>query len=93
MYVASQYCNWDVILSLITYAYKTGNHEPTGYSPFYVVYVRLPLYFLHALLPLPPHNIEKICRKFSVVLKDLAAFLGLAHFARKKSKKYVTILK
>lgn len=40
MYVGVKHKNWDAILPFMTYAYNTALGETTGFSPFYLLYVR-----------------------------------------------------
>lgn len=44
MYVSSDNQDWDVALPFITFAYNSSSHEPAGYSPFYILVGRDPLY-------------------------------------------------
>lgn len=56
MYVDSDHKNWDEILPFITFAYNTAQHETTGYSPFYLLYARVPRSCLDTILPFSLHN-------------------------------------
>lgn len=49
MYVASNHKNWDDVLPFITYAFNTAQHETTGHSPFFLLYVRPPRYTLDTI--------------------------------------------
>lgn len=51
MFVDSKHKNWDAILPFMTYAYNTALHETTGFSPFYLLYIRPPRTTLDAILP------------------------------------------
>lgn len=51
MYVDSKHKNWDAILPFMTYAYNTALHETTGFSPFYLLYIRPPRTTLDTILP------------------------------------------
>lgn len=60
MYVDSAHRNWDTVLPFVTYAFNTARHETTGYSPFYLLYVRPPRYTLDTVLPYFSHDNESI---------------------------------
>ena len=62
MYVDSRHKNWDDILPFITYAYNTAKHETSGYSPFYLLYVRPPRSFIDTILPLNAHADSSIAQ-------------------------------
>ena len=54
MYVASDHCNWDVVLPFITYAYNTACQATTGFSPFFLLYGREPSSTIDTILPYHP---------------------------------------
>lgn len=56
MYLVSEQNNLDTVLPFVTYAYNTAKHEVTGYSPFFLLYARLPQSFLDSILSFSAHQ-------------------------------------
>jgi hypothetical protein len=50
MYANTDQDNWDVVLPLVTYAYNTGLHSATKYSPYEMLYGREPRTPLEAFM-------------------------------------------
>lgn len=77
MYVASNHKNWDDVLPFVTYAFNTSQHETTGYSPFFLLYVRPPRYTLDTIFSFSDRDQSEI---------SLAETLCLAEEARRLAR-------
>ena len=55
-YVADYPHDWDNWVSLAVYAYNTSSHSSTGFSPYEMVFGRMPRTPLELDLDLPLHN-------------------------------------
>ena len=55
-FVSSHKDDWDIWLSLVVFAHNTSCHESTGYTPFKIVFGRLPDTPLELDLDIPLKN-------------------------------------
>lgn len=88
MYVSANHKNWDDVLPFITYAYNTAKHETTDFSPFYLLYARLPRSPLDTFLPFILHNDDSVSQTLCLAeeARRIARLRTLASQRRSKER-------
>lgn len=88
MYVDSDQKNWDELLPFVTYAYNTATHETTGYSPFFLLYARVPRNTLDSILPFSLHCEPSVAKTLCLAeeARRLARLRTVASQTRSKKR-------